>query len=169
MQEHNGMRPQDVIVLIKLVFESRAKFTLPALSNLLGISSSEISKSMQRSQYSGLIVGDKISLGALLEFIKYGLPYVFPVRPGAPVRGIPTAVSHPDISQHFSSNEVLVWPHASGVARGYTINPLYPSLPEAAKTDDKLYYAAALIDVLRMGKTREKQFAEAELKKLLKP
>jgi DNA-binding Lrp family transcriptional regulator len=163
------MRPQDIIVLIKLASECRAKPTLPILSRQLGISSSEISKSVRRSQYSGLIIGDKISVSALLEFIKYGLPYVFPVRPGAPVRGIPTAVSHPKISEPFSGDEVFVWPHASGTARGYTINPLYPSLPEAVLTDGKLYYAAALVDVLRMGKTREKQYAETELKKLLKP
>ena len=169
MQSHNGMRPQDIIVLLKLALMNQESHSLSSLSNSLGISSSEISKSIQRSQYAGLLNANrKVATGALIDFIKFGLPYVFPAKAGAPVRGIPTAISHPKISGQFPSDETLVWPSISGASRGHSIDPLIPALPGVAQADGDLYFAAALVDVLRTGKAREKQYAEAELKKLLK-
>ena len=93
-----------------------------------------------------------------------GLPYVFPVKPGAPTRGIPTAISHPRLQSHFPGNELFVWPHAMGTVRGLAITPLYESLPEVVTLDEPLYFATALVEVFRTGKTREKQYAEKELK-----
>jgi len=170
MQEHNGMRPQDIIILLKLSIDKQSNLTLPTLSKTLGISSSEISKSLQRSEYAGFIsLNRKISVTTFLEFLKYGLPYVFPVKPGAPTRGIPTGVSHPMLKLYFQNIDEFVWPDSSGNTRGYTINPLYPALPKIITLDEDLYYATALVELFRIGKTREKKFAEEELKKILKP
>jgi hypothetical protein len=168
MQEHNGMRPQDIIVLIKLALEPQKDYTLQELSRGLGVSSSEISKSIQRSQFSGLISsGRKVAREALFQFLKYGLPYAFPTKPGSPVRGIPTAISHPQIREHFRTDDWLVWPHASGTERGFTVTPLHPTLADVVTSDSLLYFAMALVDVLRIGKAREKRYAEEALKKLL--
>ena len=57
-----------------------------------------------------------------------------------------------------------MWPSASGQVRGQSIQPLYPSVVEAAKKDEKLYQLLALADVLRVGKVREKNLALKELK-----
>jgi len=45
--------------------------------------------------------------------------------------------------------------------------PLYPSVPEAANKDEKLYELLALADALRVGRAREKELAIVELKKRL--
>ncbi len=165
---HNGIRPQDLIVLLKLFLDSGKQEKLSVMAQHLGLSTSEISKSMERSRYAGLLLyEDKVATRSLLEFFVYGLPYAFPVQPGSATRGIPTAVSHPEIARYFSIGESFVWPVANGVERGFAIVPLYPSLPAVIPLNPGLYFATALLDVLRIGKTREKQFAQVELQKLL--
>ena len=167
MQVHNGIRPQDILVLLKLLLEKGKGETLASRSKSLGLSLAEISKSIQRSRYSGLIsYEEKVATHTFLDFLKYGLSYTFPVKPGAPTRGIPTAISHPWLQSHFPGNELFVWPHAMGTVRGLAIAPLYESLPEVVTLDEPFYYATALVEVFRTGKTREKQYAEQELKSL---
>ena len=65
------------------------------LSFELNISASEISESINRSKIAGLIGPNKKSLMrlALMDFLEFGIRYVYPQKPGAIVRGIPTAHS----------------------------------------------------------------------------
>lgn len=105
---------------------------------------------------------------SILEFLQYGLSYVFPQQPGALVRGIPTAHSAPPLDKLIQSNELYVWPSAKGNARGQAIEPLYSSVVIAIEKDSKLYELLALVDALRVGRVREKQLAMEELKKRLK-
>ena len=55
MRKHNGMRPQDVAILLKIVSLGQKTWQLSSLANSLRISISEISESLNRSQISGLI------------------------------------------------------------------------------------------------------------------
>jgi len=50
------------------------------------------------------------------------------------------------------------------MARGLALAPLYPSVPEAALKDARLYAALALLDALRMGQAREREAALKLLK-----
>jgi len=100
-----------------------------------------------------------------MDFLQYGLAYVFPQNPGAIVRGMPTAHSAPPLSTIIKSDELFVWPSARGKARGQSIVPLYPSVIQAAEQDEKLYQLLALADALRVGRARERKLAVAELKK----
>ena len=45
------------------------------------------------------------------------------------------------------------------------IEPLCPSVPEAALRDQELYQLLVIADTLRMGRSREKEIAVAELDK----
>ncbi|MCZ7655319.1 MAG: hypothetical protein M5R42_15165 [Rhodocyclaceae bacterium] len=58
-----------------------------------------------------------------------------------------------------SSDPVPVWPSAKGTARGVGLAPLYPSVPEAALRNEKLYALLALFDALRSGQARERNAA----------
>lgn len=62
---------------------------------------------------------------ALLEFIKFGLKYVYPQKPGSMARGIETAHSAPPLSDIIQSNEVYVWLYAQGNHRGFAVEPLH--------------------------------------------
>ena len=81
----------------------------------------------------------------------------------------PTAYAAPPLSEKISSDDLPpVWPDAEGSVRGYAIVPLYSSVPAAAKSDSLLYEYLALVDALRIGRARERRFAEEELKHRLK-
>ena len=80
------------------------------------------------------------------------------------VRGIATAHSAPPLNNEIMSEEQFVWPYAKGTVRGHSIIPLYPSVPEAALKDAKLYELLALVDALRVGRAREKELAIIEIK-----
>lgn len=59
MKKHNGMRPHDVIVLVKIALKKDNSWMMKDLANELAISSSEISESLTRSVYAGLLSSDK--------------------------------------------------------------------------------------------------------------
>ena len=163
-----SMNPLDIVVLVRLCLQ-QGPISQMQLADALYLSQSEISKSMRRSRYAGLLFGkeNKVMRQALLEFLKYGIRYAFPQRPGAVVRGMPTSHSALPLSKEIQSDEPYVWPTSSGAVRGHGIIPLYPKVVEAAKNDPKLYEALALIDALRVGRARERNIAEIELEKRL--
>lgn len=166
MKKHSGMRPHDIIVLLKIAVKGKKQWYMKDLSSELNISSSEISESINRSVYAGLIASNKRTLMklALLDFLEHGICYVYPQRPGAIVRGIPTAHSAPPLNNIIVSNEHFVWPYGKGSVRGQSIVPLYPSVTEAVLKDEKLYELLALVDAIRVGRAREKELAVKELK-----
>jgi hypothetical protein len=169
MRKHNGMRPQDIAILVKIISLKNEKWQLSSLSSSLFISISEVSESLNRSRKAKLIDFEKkkINCQNLMEFLEHGIKYVFPQYPGSMVRGIPTAHSHPFIKKHFTSEINFVWPDTKGEIMGLLIEPLYPKQIFAAKNDDNFYKIMSLIDVIRVGKIREVKFALAELKKLI--
>ena len=137
------------------------------MAEALGLSQSEVSESVSRSKYSGLLdpTGKIVMKLALLEFIQYGLRYVFPQQPGPIVRGVPTAHSASPLKNEIQSSEAYVWPYGKGNVRGHSIIPLYVSVPEAALKDEKLHELLALVDAIRVGRARERDIAIIELKK----
>jgi len=169
MRKHNGMRPQDIVVLLKIVAFDQKNWQLKDLARELFISPSEVSESLNRSQQAGLIDYEKkrVNRQSLMEFLQYGLHYVFPQQPGSMVNGMPTAHTHPFMRQHFDSDLVYVWPDLHGKERGLAIQPLYSRQVEAAKKDEKLYKLLALIDVIRVGRVREINVAVGELSKMI--
>ena len=104
MKKHNGMRPQDVVVLLKIVAIRNDDWYNSDLANSLQISASEISEVLNRCKIAGLIDSKKrkVHINSFIEFLIYGLKYVFPAEPGTIVKGIPTAHSAPPINEHIS-------------------------------------------------------------------
>lgn len=151
------MRPQDIVVLLKIIAIAERSWLLKDLAGELFISPSEISESLHRSYLAGLIDYDKkkVSRQSLMEFLEHGLQYVFPQHPGSMVNGIPTAHSHPYMRQFFNSNTAYVWPEMQGRVRGLAIEPLYNNQTKAIEKDEKLYLLLALVDVIRVGRRRE--------------
>ncbi len=132
----------------------------------MGLSQSEVSEAVARCIYAGLLAPNgKIGMKmALLELLQYGLRYVFAQKPGPVVRGIPTSHSVSPLKEQIQSTEEYVCPYGKGKVRGHSIVPLYPSVPEAALKDVKLYELLALVDALRVGRAREREIAIKELK-----
>ena len=169
MKTHNGMRPQDVVILIKILISQDQAWQYRDLASTLFLSISEISGSLSRSHFAGLIDESKrkVHRQSLMEFIRYGLHYVFPDLPGTMVTGIPTAHSHPFFAEKFKSEINYVWLDENGPIRGLQIHPLYPSVVKAVRNDDLLYKILASIDIIRVGRTRELKVAIEELQKII--
>jgi hypothetical protein len=177
MRKHNGMRPQDVVVILKLIAQ---RPTIEENTNLksivnnqnktiarnLQMSEAEISESLRRSEYAGLIadkVTKKVNQKAFLEFLIYGIKYVFPTHPGAMVRGIPTAHSALPMKDKIVSDEIFVWEYPEGTIRGQAIEPLYHTVPKIVEEDQKLYELLGLVDSIRTGTSRINSIAAKEL------
>jgi hypothetical protein len=167
MKAHNGMRPQDILVLLKIISLNDPEFRLVDLSESIGISLSEISESISRSVFAHLIAPDKKTpmRKAIYEFLLHGLPYVFPAQPGALAIGMPTAYSAAPLSGWFGAEDPVVWADPKGDVKGQEIPSFHPKQSYAARLDNNLYELLALTDALRIGKAREKGIAQAELKK----
>ena len=165
-KNQNSMKPQDIVVLLKLIVLNNDNWQQVPLAHSLKMSQSEVSQSIARSKFAGLLddTGKRVMMQAFYDFLQYGLAVVFPVKPGAIVRGIPTAHSAAPLNMEISSGENYVWPFAMGSVRGHGITPLYASVPQAALEDEQLYELLSLVDALRVGKVREKNLAIQELK-----
>lgn len=163
------MRPQDLVILLKIITLGDRTWNLKDLSNFLYISHSEISESLDRSAFANLIDYSKknVHRSNLLDFLVYGVKYVFPASAGVLTRGIPTAHSHPFLKKYVSSAFDYVWPYSFGEIIGQSIEPFYPNQVNAVKEDEQLYKLLALIDVIRVGKLREITVAKEELKKAI--
>ncbi len=170
MRRHAGMRPQDVLVLLKIVCRADGAWRQTDLANDLSLSQSEVSAALRRSALAGLLGEDRrtVHRKSLEELLLHGLKYVFPVRPGAMVRGLPTAHSAEPLCRLVSGQgDVYVWPYDHGNVRGQAIEPLYPTVPEAAAKDECLHRLLALADALRVGRARERKLAAQKLGEML--
>ena len=170
MKKHHGMRPQDIVILLKIIAIRNDDWRNIDLAYSLQISASEISESLNRCKITGLIDSNKrkVHINSLKEFLIYGLKYVFPAEPGALVRGISTAHSASPINNYISSGtDTYVWPFANGKARGQAIEPLYKSIPAVVQDDQSFYELMVLTDTIRVGRVRESKIAVEELDKRL--
>jgi hypothetical protein len=166
-----SMIAQDVVVALKLL-ESPQWPGFTPLSQALGMSLSQVHRSVARLSDSRLFVESEqtVQRANLLRFVIHGLPFAFPARLGEIVRGVPTAWACPELkdtklSTLLDDDLAPVWPNNDGKIKGRAIEPLHAAVPMAVRTDKRLYALLALIDVLRVGRAREREFAEAELQK----
>lgn len=145
------------------VLLSDDRYSVRGLEQATGISKSQISAALHRCYDVGLARPDRLTghpranTKGLIEFISYGLKYVFPARPGPMAKGIPTAAFAPVLAlQLFAGREhPLVWEDPSGKAVGQRIEPIYKCVPFAVRRDPVLYALLALVDSIRVGQERE--------------
>jgi DNA-binding Lrp family transcriptional regulator len=166
-----AIKAQDVLVLLKLLAWERRDWTYQQLAGELGMSQSEVHAGLRRAQEAGLIDPSRRQpvRKALEEFLVHGAKYMFPAERGAATRGVPTCGAAPFVSEVFTVSEdpPLVWPSPDGETRGNAFAPLYRAVPAAAQRDPGLYRLLVLVDLVRGGSAREREWAVAQLKEAL--
>ena len=171
-----NLKPQDILVVLKLIAMGDRSWSYVQLANELSMSASEINAGVKRCLSANLLLPDYIdgkspkpAMKAVEEFLIHGLKYAFVPERGELTRGVPTGyAAEPLKSNIVASNEPPpVWPYAEGQVRGYSFSPLYRSAPQAALADQRLYELLALVDAIRGGKARERELAIAALQKRL--
>lgn len=163
------LRPQDVLLLAKLLSYGGDRPPMAQIAHDLSISSSEVHAALKRLVNSRLVAsdaeGNRPLIQAVREFLLHGLKYTFPAQRGEMTRGMPTSYAAPPLRRHISPgpDPPPVWPDPEGEERGISLQPLYSTVPKAARRDAFLYELLALIDALRDGRTQERLLAEDEL------
>jgi len=173
------LKPQDLLVALKFAsLPKDEKITFAILAESLSMSVSEVFAATKRAKVCRLII-EGSSTGAsryrpiainLREFLLGGLRYVFPVEPGKATRGFLTAQDAFPLSKHLGrpdSELPLVWPHPEGDTRGFSIEPIFPSAPNAARKDERLSTWLTLSDAIRVGDARVRMLAATEIGKLI--
>jgi len=131
------LRPQDVVVLLRLSLDAGSVPTYAALAEELKLTASEIHAGIDRAMTAQLARKDEsgkpvLLLEALRLFVQHGVRYCFPATHGPMGRGMPTA-------------------HAAAPLNKLMVQSLYELL--------------ALVDAVRGGGMRERALAIAELDK----
>ncbi len=175
------LKPQDILVALKFLSpDIAARETYAALGESLGLSASETHAAVRRATRSGLLIADagrpeslphtRPCTPALDELLCYALRYFFPAESGRLALGIPTAESAPPLSDQLAPTDASprVWLHARGTVRGIALEPLYPSVPDAALRDPALGEWLALADALRAGSGRVAGLARDEIRARLR-
>jgi hypothetical protein len=164
------LKPQDVVILLKLVAIGPEPWTYQRLAVELSISQSEAHAGVRRAVAARLMsdagtAGGRPVLPALEEFLLHGARYAYPPQRGELSAGMPTGYAAPPLNKVIVQPDEPppVWPYAQGKVRGYSFAPLYPSVPAAAARDPKLYELLALVDAIRDGRARERNLAAKEI------
>lgn len=169
-----ALKPQDLLVTLKLWVGRGRAWNYQALAHELGMSVAETHNAVKRARKSGLLPSDELSSPPsprpIREFLIHGAKYAFPTQLGQVTRGFPTAHAASPLKEELQADADLptVWPHKDGNVRGTSVEPLYKSATEAALLDTALYELLALFDALRMGRARERQLAAQFLEERLK-
>jgi len=169
-----GLKPQDTLLVLKYwsLQQIGQQDSVRDIAESIGISASEVSKGSQRLIASRLVVERHgrvyAELGALLEWLCYGVRYAYPVESAGYGRGMATSWNSPElVSEIVPPNPPLAWPVAGGDIDGILIKPIHASVPFASSRDKKLYHVLSLIEAVRGGKPRELSIARRLLTDLI--
>ena len=164
-------KSQDVLVALKIAVGGLGS-SYADLALQLGMSASEVHASVRRLIESRLLDPDSkdIRREALRNYLVHGVPHAFPASPKEITRGMPTAWAAPAVAQKTVRADQIppVWPDPEGTVQGAAVDPLYGSVPGAARRDPELYTLLALVDALRIGRARERNMAEKQIGERLK-
>lgn len=169
-----ALKPQDLVVLLRLSLCEDAMPTYAQLADELGITASEIHACLGRAQLAQLVFKDAdakphLVREAFKQFVLYGARYAYPAVRGEMTRGVATLYAAAPLKDKIvqPNDPPPVWPSGTGEMRGMALQPLYPSVPNAAQRNPALYELLVLFDALRAGSVRERNLAQEMLSERL--
>ena len=162
------LKPIDFTVLVYVVsMGAGTTWTQSQLALGLGVSQSNIHRALKQLHASGLMRSNKPQRHAFRDVTVHAVRHIYPAVLGPPARGVATAHSTPTIALQIRAEETMVWPLDSASAFGTALEPLHPCVPGAAQRSSRFHELMALIDVIRVGRIRERQLAASRLDEIL--
>lgn len=164
-----SLKPHDVVVVCQLALWSRSSWTYEKLGQKLRLSASEICNVLKRCKRAKLVArtdGEiKVDRALLADFIVHGVPTAFFAHKTEVVKGVVTAMHAPAFQERFATDRDIpvVWPYTKGKDMGEGLLPLLPAAALVAPQDETLYTLLSAIDILRIGRQREKDAAESTI------
>lgn len=158
------LKPHDVCIGLQLLLTPDSPYR--ELAKHVGFSVGEAHNSVKRLEVSHLILPHKreVSRGPFLDFLLYGVPYVYPGELGPETQGVPTAHSAPMFRDRILASDAVVWPSFKGEIRGSALIPLCKKAPTFPESNPALYRLLSILDALRVGRSREREMAREILK-----
>ncbi len=162
-----ALRPADLVTALEVAV--RPGSTLAELAQRSVKSIGETHNAIRRLAQSGLLLPDQrvVAVDALLQFIRWGVPFAFPVILGGPAVGFPTALLGPEGGTAIEKVE-YVWPWVEGSAAGTALVPLFPAAPRLIDRNPPLALMLSQVDLVRVGGTRERDAAIEALGRALR-
>lgn len=157
------LKGEDIVLLLKLTHMS-PDWTVRTLEHETAIPRSVVQRSLKRLWQAGLFDRRRrtANISQAEEFLIHGLKYVFPGSINGESRGFATAWGAKPLADKLAprSDDVPpVWPSARGDTRGLSLEPLHPSVVDAANQDPLLREQLTLIDAIRIGDARIRDVA----------
>ena len=173
MSGQSTLKPHDVVVACQIAIWPEETWTYEKVGKSLRISTSEIFNVLKRCRHSKLVAkteaSSEVNKPHLLDFLVHGVPTAFYPKRIEVVKGVLTAMHAPLFRSRFTTDRdiPIVWPLAKGKDMGEGLLPLYPTVPAICQQNETLYNMLSAIDVLRVGKQREKDAAISVLASIL--
>lgn len=164
------LKGQDILLMTILLDGKNRSLPFSKLGERSHLSASEAHAAVRRLERASLLDHARNPIGRNVgEFLFYGFRYVFPPSvPGAPTKGLSTSYAAPVASGEFAFTGLPpVWASEKGDAYGISFSPLYPTVPLVAAENPFAYDCLALLEMLRGGRLREREFARRKLEALL--
>src|SRR5258707_4229271 len=103
------LKPQDIVVLLKLLNAGNKRPSYAQLAVDLYMSPSEVHASIRRARAARLMhgpeLGDRVNTKSLEEFLVHGIKYAFPPEKGGMTRGMPTASAAEPLNHKMTQEE----------------------------------------------------------------
>lgn len=162
------LAPIDLTVLLYLVSADLGpRWTQVQVAGGLGIAQSNVHRALTQLGRSELLRGREPDRRALRDLLVFGVRYVYPAVLGPPARGLATAHAGPTLASKVRAPQDYVWPWDGAEGFGVAIAPLHPRVPAAAARCVAFYELMALVDVMRVGRVREREVAVQRMDELL--
>jgi hypothetical protein len=166
------MHSRDVLALLGLVRHSSEQgWTVQSLAKELRLPPMTLQRALMRLDETPVYDAERrrLNWSATTAFFEHALPFVAPVRLGAPTRGIATAWAAPPLSDAIGAGGDLppVWPYSDGQVRGLALPPLHGAALVLAASDAWMYEMLALVDGIRAGDARVRALASDLLRERL--
>ena len=136
-----ALKPQDIVVVLKLCGYGPNRPTFAQMANDLSMSPSEVHAALKRAKAARLIHGPDMNsqpnLSAIEEFLIHGVKYAFPAEHGGSRRGVPTSYAAAPLNQLFAAGKdpIPVWPHPEGLCCKNVATPhIIDAMPNQRKT-----------------------------------
>ena len=155
------LRPLDLVIVLWLALQ-RGPVTQSQVAAGLGIAQSNVSRSLGLLERAGLLRDGAVQVAPLLTVLQ-GVRFWLPATLGRRTRGLATAADGPLTRERFVGEERMVWPDERARTVGTALTPLHPCVVDAARRDADFYGLIALVETLRVGRTREVAEARALL------
>ncbi len=166
------LRPQDILILAKLVEFKGADFKQKDLAEEIGLSQSEVVHALSRLDFVSLYdkKNNRLNRLEVIHFLENAVKYLFPLEMGDFSRGIKTGLSSKFLKNKIRGGEDLdyVWPSGNGKVKGIAVKPVFETVPQLVEENEFLMKLLNIIDIFRgRFSKRVTEVASTELRKLV--